>query len=166
MAIFDNSKESNPSVTQKARCECTTRLVFNVYAMLLRESGCVVRYSSCLCADISRAFGCLAEKVRRCHSRFPSPETCDVDLGFCPSPKEAADSSITYIQTVGQIHRVQVDAYYCCFLLTWALAPPIPKLLTATLSSLSVGHGVALSGTLSFASSQGTGVVSTLLSPG
>lgn len=40
---------------------------------------------------------------------------------------------------------------------TWALVPPIPKELTLALSIRSLGHGVASTGTCSFASLKGTG---------
>jgi hypothetical protein len=40
--------------------------------------------------------------------------------------------------------------------LTWALAPPIPNALILTLSCRSCGHGVASTGTWSFACLNGT----------
>ena len=40
--------------------------------------------------------------------------------------------------------------------LTWAFAPPIPKLLTPTRSVRSVGHGINSTGTFNLAVSNGT----------
>jgi hypothetical protein len=88
----ESSKVSSPFVTQNERFEWTSRLAFKEYAKSSRASGCLVKYSSCFCAIFSRAFGCWAEKMRRYGLRV---SVLALDLGFCPTPKEAADSRMT-----------------------------------------------------------------------
>ena len=71
-------------------------------------------------------------------------------------PNDAADSRMTYPQQSEKAGFLPMSILHMTTSqqmgsLTCAFDPPIPKLFTATLSSRSVGHGMAFVGTLSFA---------------